>query len=635
MGKAARRKQRIDHADGTPPVSSQNGASAVDRRYVYLICALLILATLAVYWQVTKFDFCGLDDNPYVIDNTDVRAGLTPASVRWAFNIGYTGNWHPLTWLSHMADVEVYGLGSDKGLGVGGHHLTSAILHILNTLLLFLLLTRMTGALWRAGFVAAIFALHPLHVESVAWISERKDVLSAFFWLLTMLAYAWYAGSPKLGRYLVVLGLFVLGLMAKPMLVTLPLVLLMMDYWPLRRFGKGFDWKFVYEKIPFFALVAVSSYITYRAQERGEMVSSLDVLPLGQRLANALMTYVVYLAKAVWPQKLAAYYPHPGATWPVWQVVGSAVLLACVTYLAIRAARNRPYITVGWLWYLITLVPVVGVVQVGLQARADRYTYIPLIGVLVIVAWAIPDLLLPKAARKSDAPRLGALVASAVLVIIALTAVTYRQIGYWRDGEALFRRAAAVTERNWFAENALGGILLKKGEPEEAVERLQRAIEIQPGYAGNYLNMGMAMDRMGRLDEAISNYRECLRLHPNDEYGHNNLANCLFKKRDLAGAVEQYHEALRINPKYPTGHYNLATVLIQLGKRDEAIAEYREALRLNPTDYWANNDLALQLAETGHYDEAFELFEQAQRIDPNNRAAFVNMDLYKKRMRGE
>ena len=372
-----------------------------------LVCLFLIITTFAVYWQVHNHDFINLDDDLYITENDQVQKGLSRESVVWAFTTTHAANWHPLTWLSHMVDFQLYGLNPK------GHHLTNVFFHLLNTLLLFFVLQRMTGALWRSGFVAALFALHPLHVESVAWVAERKDVLSTLFWLLTIWAYTWYVERPRRTRYLLTLLTFTLGLMAKPMLVTLPFVLLLLDYWPLGRFQVGqLDtalsapgqaslstrsvWsqtlRLIWEKAPFFALAAASSIVTFLVQKGGGAVRPWERFPITIRIANGLVSYVKYMGKMIWPSDLAVFYPHPGASLPIWQAVAAGLLLLSISIAAIRLAKNHPYLAVGWLWYLGTLVPIIGFVQVGGQALADRYTYVSLIGLFIIIAWGVSDI---------------------------------------------------------------------------------------------------------------------------------------------------------------------------------------------------------------------------------------------------
>ena len=412
-----------------------------------LVCLFLVMATLAVYWQVQNFDFVNFHDDDYVYENRHVKEGLTLESVTWAFTTIHAGNWHPLTWLSHMLDSHVYGMNS------GRHHLTNLLFHIANTLLMFMVFRKMTDSLWQSGFVAGLFALHPLHVESVAWVSERKDVLSTFFWMLTKWSYIWYVEHPVVRRYILVVLFFALGLMSKPMLVTLPFVLLLLDFYPLNRFQfqqsdgsanaqqKSIALRLILEKTPLFVLVAMSSAITFYAQKHGGAVASLKVIPLKARVANALVSYANYIGKMVYPSKLTVLYPHPGML-PWWKIAGACFLLVSISFLAIRVVKQSPYFAMGWLWYLGTLVPVIGLVQVGSQSMADRYTYVPLIGIFIIIAWGIPELVAQWRYRKIW------LATLATVILTILMAMTWKQVGYWKNSITLFEHTLKVTTNN-------------------------------------------------------------------------------------------------------------------------------------------------------------------------------------------
>jgi len=460
------------------------------------LAALLVVLVAAVFWEAPEAAFLAHhDDNVYVTNNPHVKEGLTANGIAWAFGRSHGANWHPLTWISHQIDVECH------GLEPRGHHLTSLVLHALNTVLLFFLLFRVTGAGLRGGFVAALFAVHPLHVESVAWVAERKDVLSAFFLLLAIFAYVGYTRRPGLMRYLAVALLFSLGLMAKPMVVTFPVGLLLLDYWPLRRFvpamGMG---RLIAEKLPLLALSAASSVVTMIAQAEGGAMRSL---PLVQRVSNALVAYVTYIVKMIWPRGLAAQYPHPEGTLPWWQIIGAALCLIVMTLLAVRFGKRYRYLPAGWLWFLGTLVPVIGIVQVGHQAMADRYTYIPLIGLFVIVAWGAHDL----AARAvpSRRARTVLLWSLAALVLAGSSVAARVQVGYWKDGPTLFGHAIAVTEENYLAEHDLGMSLLLAGDVEGGIEHLERSIAIKPDFGVTYANLAMIHFYCGRPAEAWKN----------------------------------------------------------------------------------------------------------------------------------
>jgi Tfp pilus assembly protein PilF len=528
-----------------------------ERQRLLPVGLFLVVLIAGAFWQVTGHGFVNFDDDKYVTENPHVQAGLTRNGLAWAFTTTRASNWHPVTWISLMADSQLY------GPNAYGFHTTNLLLHIASALMLFLFLNRVTGSLWRSAFVAAIFGIHPLHVESVAWVAERKDVLSTLFWMLTMWAYLHYTQSPKPTRYLLVVLAFVLGLMAKPMLVTLPFVLLLLDRWPLERLDQGNGrehdhtrpWrKLVWEKVPLLALAAVSSIVTYVVQQRSGAVGSLEVYPLGVRIANALVAYVNYVAKMLWPAHLAVFYPHPGTSLPIWQVAGSGLVLVWITLLAIRA-RRRPYLAVGWLWYVLTLVPVIGLVQVGGQAMADRYTYIPLIGLFIIIAWGVPELL---ALWTTEARRRTLLAASAGIVIAALAVCTYLQVGYWRDSVTLFDHAVKVTRRNAVAHNNLGVALVERGELGKAVAHYREALRIKPRYVEAHCNLAIAAIKQGRLDEAIAHCWEALRIRPGDADAHNNLGVALAKQGKLHEALAHFSEALRLDPDKKSARANLA-----------------------------------------------------------------------------
>jgi tetratricopeptide (TPR) repeat protein len=592
-----------------------------DRRLASVIVLALVLMTLAVYWQGLGNQFVNYDDNEYVIENPHVEGGPTAGNLRWAFNIGYAANWHPLTWMSHMLDCQVHGL---KPMG---HHLTSILFHAANVVLLFLLLVAMTGSVWRSGFVAALFAVHPLHVESVAWVAERKDVLSTFFWLLTMLAYVGYSRRPGFRRYALVLLAFALGLMAKPMLVSLPLVLLMLDYWPMGRLQvvgyrlQGLS-RLIIEKLPLFALSAASCVVTFIAQKKA--VVALDTHPLGVRAANAVVAYAEYLVKMVWPSGLAVHYPFVGDL-AAWRVVCAVLALVGASVLALRIgskAPDRRYLAAGWLWYLVTLVPVIGLVQVGGQSMADRYTYIPLIGIFIVIAWGVPDL----AARLSRASMaIPALGVSAAVVVLALSACSSRQAGYWKDSLTLWDHAIRVTQNNASAQNHMGLALDKEGRLDEAVVHYSEALRIKPDFAEGHYNLGLALGKQGRLDEAAAQYSEALRIKPDYALAHNNLGLTLASQGRLDEAVAQYYEALRIEPDCAEAHCNLGMAFGTRGKLREAIGQFSEALRINPNCVEAHNNLGVALSSQGEMDEAVAQYSEALRIKPDHADAHKNL----------
>lgn len=507
-----------------------------------LICLFLILATLSVYWQVRDYAFVNFDDNAYIYENPYVRAGLTRESIAWAFTAAHSSNWHPLTWLSHMLDVQLY------GLNPGQHHLTNVLLHILNTLLLFFLLRRMTRALWPSCFVAALFALHPLHVESVAWVAERKDVLSTFFWVLTLHYYVRYVERPGRTAYLTTILLFIMGLMSKPMVVTLPFVLLLLDYWPLRRFSIS-DCRFpaeeqeksktcprirpgiknlssaqtgdqktkIIEKFPFFALSAASSVVTFLVQQSAGATASMDIYPFYVRLANALVSYITYIVKMVYPYQLAVFYPHPGMR-PWWEIAGASLLLISITVFVIRYAKSHPYLIVGWLWYMGTLVPVIGLVQVGLQAMADRYTYIPLIGLFIMIAWGVPDL-----AQKWRYGKLTMVTTAAVFVSL-FTAASWLQTQHWTNSVTLFQHSLEITQGSYKVHANLGNALARQGRLKEALKHYSQALRILPDMAAEvHNNIGAALIYNRKFKAAKPHIQEALRLAPGHVKAHKNL----------------------------------------------------------------------------------------------------------------
>ena len=497
-----------------------------DNTYVmsrkFIICLLLILITCVVYLQVLDYEFVYFDDTLYVTENHWVQNGLTIDGVGWAFTTSHASNWHPLTWLSHMLDCQLY------GLNPRGHHLTSVLLHIANAVLLFLVLNRMTGAQWASGFVAALFALHPLHVESVAWVAERKDVLSTFWGLLTLWLYAGYVEHPRRIRYLFALFTFALGLMTKPMLVTLPFVLLLLDYWPLERIrveqlpGESTSTigasnmqrspilGLLWEKAPFLALAAVSSTVTFIVQRSSGTMAALDVYPVKIRVANALLSYVAYMWQMIWPQNLAVIYPHPGNSLSMLQAFGAGLLLVFISIAAMRAARRHPYLTVGWLWYLGTLVPVIGIVQVGMQAMADRYTYVPLIGLFIIIAWGVPDLLASYRYRRAIIS-----VGSGGLLSI-LIIITWVQLHHWRNTVTLFQHTLRVTSKNFLAHNNLGAALADLGKIQDAISHYRKALEINPSYWLAHNNLATTLAEKGDPKEAFAHYQEALKIKPDD-----------------------------------------------------------------------------------------------------------------------
>jgi Tfp pilus assembly protein PilF len=587
------------------------------------IALALVALTVSVFAEVRHFGFLSWDDPSYVTENPQVLGGVSWQGVRWAFTTGEAANWHPLTWLSHMLDVQLFGVNG------GCHHLTSLVLHVANVLVLFGALSQLftrrpafarhraspggRGDVWLCAFVAALFAVHPLHVESVAWISERKDVLSAFFGLSAIWTYATYAQQPTGRRYAVTLGLFALGLLAKPMLVTLPLVLLLLDVWPLDRLSRGTR-ALVVEKLPFFALAAASSVVTFLVQQRGGAVGGLGVLGWDVRVENALLSYVRYVGKCVWPSGLSAFYPYPSQT-----SVGLALLalagLAAVTVLAVRASSRHPFLLVGWLWFLITLVPVIGLVQVGDQAMADRYTYLPLIGLFMASAWGCEAL-----AARWRLP--GAAVAIAgVSVVIACAATARTQVATWATNESLWGHALAVTPDNYRAHVGLADALMDERRPADAVAEYQAAARIVPRAASVQNSLGLALTGAGRLDDAAAAYGAAVALDPGFADAHDNLGAMLARLGQLDEAITHYRAAIRIDSSLALAHNNLGLALASRGQVDEGIAECLTALNLKPDDPQWHFQVAVMLETRGRKAEAIEHLRRTLALDPSHELA--------------
>jgi Flp pilus assembly protein TadD len=551
------------------------------RRYNYLfVCVFLALSTFALYWPVHGYEFVHFDDAVYVAHNQNVNTGLSWKNIKWAFNIGYASNWHPLTWLSHMLDCELF------GDAPGAHHITNVVFHIANTILLFIVLCRMTKALWASAFVAALFALHPLHVESVVWIAERKDVLSTFFWMLTMLAYVRYTEKPGAVRYITALLLFATGLMAKPMLVTLPFILLLLDYWPMGRFLRKKISGLVLEKMPFFVLSALSSVITVIAQRAGGSVVPAEALSVKVRLVNAVVSYIVYIGKMFWPSRLAVLYPHPGAAAPVATVIICSLLLLFLSVGFLCLAGRYGFLIVGWLWYIITLVPVLGIVQVGAQSMADRYTYIPLTGLFIITAWSVREVVLKFPVLKI----ISAFVC--VVILAALSLCSLVQLTYWKDSSVLFKHAIDVTNSNYIMHGNYGDLLKDAGRLDEAIGHYNQSLRIKPDYYKVYNNLGIALERKGKFEEAVNCFQKVIeltkdkRLKPNQPAGfaeaHCNLATILGQQGQYEQAIEHFRVALTIRPDDAKAHFSLAVLLLKQGRTDSAIESFRRALQIAP-----------------------------------------------------
>ncbi len=607
IGAKADRPGSSDPGDGSPPGAPPRA----------LLAGLLFALVAGVFMPAVTHDFITYDDPAYVTENPQVAAGLSWAGARWAFWSTGASNWHPLTWLSHMADCQLF------GLHPWGHHLTNVLLHATNAVLLFLVLQTMTGASWRSLFVAALFGIHPLHVESVAWISERKDVLSTAFMFLALWAYAGRfqrrpGGHPvAIGFYGASLLCFALGLMSKPMLVTLPFVLLLLDFWPLRRWrgsSPGARWRLILEKLPFFLLAAASSVITLVAQKKGGAVASVEDFPLSVRLANALTSYCWYLAKAVVPTKLAVFYPFFAARPPLWQISVSVAVLAAVTATSVALVRRQPYLLVGWLWFLGALVPVIGLVQIGGQSMADRYSYVPLVGVFMMVSWGIPD------ATARLGRRRWPLAIAAGAALTACAVVTTRQLAYWKNGVSLFHHALAVTTKNWVAHANLAATLSKTSSPE-ANEELQQTLRILAEFAETYNKKGVELEQTpGHLPEAIRQFRTAVQILPIVADAHFNLGIALAKTPGgMPEAIQELRTTTRLQPEYVAAHLNLATALANTPGADaEAVAEYENAIRLAPRDLKAHFFLGQVLArDPTRTAEAVAQFEAVLSARPD------------------
>jgi tetratricopeptide (TPR) repeat protein len=639
-----------------------------------VICLILALVTLVVYWPITHHGFINFDDDGYITGNSHVKSGLTWSGTVWAFKNTETTNWHPLTWISHMVDCQLY------GLNPGGHHLTNLLFHIANTLLLFLLLNELTGALWRSAFVAALFAWHPLHVESVAWAAERKDVLSTFFWMLTLIAYARYAQKrsressalPALASrlcnldYGLALFFFACGLMSKPMVVTLPFVLLLIDFWPLNRFrwaGKTsppnskaasvikMNGGIILEKLPFFALAAAGSVVTYLVQKTGGAVSN-DTLPF--RMANALWSYLRYIFKTFWPADLAVIYPFPSHGLAGLAIVAAA-LLVIGSGLFIFLAGKHPCLLVGWLWFLGTLVPVIGLVQIGSQSMADRYMYIPGIGLFILLVWGLNDLF-------GSWPQKQKIVAWAGTVALAgCLACTWAQIKYWQDSISLFRHAIEVTTDNHVACACLAQALDAIGQEDEALTLCTNAVRIEPNYSPGQFFLGMILLKQGKSEEALSHLGAAARLapfdttmhynfgkvlldfdrpqeaaacfittldnNPNFPEAHNGLGKAFWKQGKWDQATNQLSQAVTLEPDNPQFHYDFGTVLLANSNVDEAIAQFSEALRLKSDYADAHGNLAIAFIRQGRAREAVIHFSEAVRLHPNDPERRFNLGL--------
>jgi tetratricopeptide (TPR) repeat protein len=580
------------------------------------ICAVLVAMTWAVFGQTLSHDFVNYDDKVYVYANSLVSAGLSGSSLAEAFVDVRTTNWHPLTTMSHMLDCQLF------HLKPAGHHFTNVLLHSVSAILLFVWLSGVTGSVWRSAFVAAVFAVHPLRVESVAWIAERKDVLSAVFFFLTLWAYASYAKARSVGRYLTMSILFACGLMSKPMLVTTPVILLLLDYWPLRRWTDSKSLRLLLiEKLPLFALSIGSSIVTYLLQEHS--LCSIPQLPFAWRVECAVVSYLIYIGQFFWPSNLAVFYPHPEDSLALWQVALAAALLICVTWAVYALRRTRPYLLVGWLWYLVMFLPVIGIVEVGLQGHADRYTYLPHIGIFVALTWTIADLATSLRARTE------VLGAGAAVVLVTLAACSWKQTTYWRDSGTLWAHTLAVTKNNDVALSNFADWFATRGQLDEALSYFRRALDVRSQRSGHehynlslaniHSNMGTALVHKDRVEEAVGHFQRAIALQPNYPDAHYNLGVILGRRNDLDGAIAQFRTILSISPNDPASNAAIADVLARKGLFREAIAHYEIALQSDPNSVFALNNLSWLLstnpdASVRNGPKAVELALRSNRI---------------------
>ena len=581
---------------------------------VFLICFALVLSTLVVFWRVCHHQFVSFDDDKYIYDNDYIKSGLTWDNIVWAFSHDYARNYHPLTSMSHMFDCTLY------GLNAGGHHLTNLLFHLVNVLLLFLVLRSMTANLWASAFVAALFALHPLHVESVAWASERKDVLSTFFGFLTMAAYTYYVRNPGFRPYLLAILLFALGLLAKPMLVTFPFLLLLLDYWPLERTPSGSraasgGWRgLIIEKVPFFVLAAVISVVTFSIQKNAGYVQGFDECPFVWRIENAVAAYMAYIVKMFWPINLAIFYPHPKGSLPFVQTGPAFFVLLCITALVPWQARKRPWFAVGWLWFIISLLPVIGLVQVGLQSWADRYTYTSYTGLFIIVVWGVSELFTCFRYKKFILASIGG------ASISVLAVATWFQIGYWQDSEKLYGHATKVVKNNWWAYQNLGLELMGQGKFDQAVEQLKDALRINPESEFVKNDLAEALLKQGNLEQAIEMYQEFLPPLPESVNLIPITDNELFRNRGFIKAMRFFAGA----------HANLGLALIRQGKYEQSINHFLAAIQFKPELVPVVIDAADSLFRQGRIGEAKKLYQQILVLLPENSDVYNRLSTLEK-----
>ncbi len=646
MGKRARNKRQGEEVEQAPLAAEKlTVLVSHDFRWNLATCFFLLICTVSVYWQVIDHDFLNFDDGQYITENAEVRSGLTLHGLYWAFTTTHTTNWHPLTWLSHMLDAELYGMHS------GGHHVTNLLFHLLNTVLLFLLLKKLTGAHWRSACVALLFAIHPLHVESVAWVSERKDVMSTFFWMLTIWFYVGFVNGKQKSKYILALVAFALGLMSKPMLVTLPFVLLLLDYWPLNRIafegakqqiserritGK----RLVLEKLPFFALALISAVITVSVGD----VQTVQEFSIWGRIGNALVSYTAYLSDMFWPHPLIIFHPYPNEL-PFWRLLLALLLLVMITLFVLWQGKTHRFLPVGWFIYLGVLVPVIGLIQVGIQARADRYTYVPLIGIAIIVVWGVNYL------SRNWKNRQKLLVAAGASVALVLMACAYNQVGYMKNSLTVFKHAVKYAPNAHYVHNNLALAYKSAGDFDQAIAHFNEAIRIKPDKYEAYNNRGVTyfgkkeydkaaadyqvvlsqfpdhiearnnlgniFQMQGKTDQAIEHYQRALALLPDHPEVNNNIGSAYFSKRDFAKAIEYFMRAVNSNPFYLAARTNLARVYGEAGDVEMAIKHFQLALALEPNNPVTHDWLGISYALVGQREKAIQHYKMALSIAPN------------------
>jgi tetratricopeptide (TPR) repeat protein len=592
------------------------------KKYTYLVAILLIVASFVAFSRIARNDFINFDDNIYITENNYVQSGINPQTIKWAFSAVVSSNWHPLTLLSHALDWNLF------GANASGHHILSLLLHIGAIIFLFLFLYKTTNNIWSAAFAAALFALHPLRVESVAWAAERKDVLSMFFGMAALFAYAFYAESYKLSKYCICLILFVLSLMSKPMLVTLPFILLLLDYWPLGRWQKALSaspesrynlaGRLVCEKVPFILLTIASCIATVWAQNKGGSVASLERLQFLERLSNAIFSYIVYLGKIFWPVNLAVFYPFEHSL-PLWEILISGIIVILITLAVLYYIKKLPFLFVGWFWYLGTLIPVIGLVQVGGQMMADRYTYLPSIGVSVMLAWGIPLLFKHEDARKKI------LFPVAISLLIIISILTWEQCGYWKNSDNLFNHALRLTKNNYIAHNNLGLSLLAEGKNKDAIGHFNKALSLYKEHAAEfYNNRGLAYANLGQYQLSIKDYNEAIRLKTDLVAAYNNRGLTYIKLGRYQQAVEDYNEVIRLKPDYAYAYYFREIACANLGQHLSTIEDYNKIIRLKPDYADAYSNRGMIYGKQGQYKLAIEDFNNVIRLKPDDANAYSN-----------